>query len=142
MIDKVWGTLVETNSSIHLGLRQKPAMLRPGNNLLTVMLFKRLLTAWFLVFTLMNSVAWAYAGHGDENHDVLTTDVPVDQDKPLPWQNDSCEDHCCHATAHVIGLIGGLHTGIAVGPLPVDPPFSDTYPLSYSLAPPYHPPIT
>lgn len=105
------------------------------------MLFKRLLTVWFIVFTLISSVAWAYAGHGDENHATSAIDASMDLDKPQPWQNDDCSDHCCHASAHVVALTGGVGASIALGPLSFDLPFFDTHPHSWPLAPPYHPPI-
>ena len=106
-----------------------------------MMIFKRLLTAWFLVFTLMSSVAGACAGHSDENHATPAIDASMDLDKPLPWQNDDCPDHCCHAAAHVVALTGGASTAITVDPLSVDLPFYATHPRSWLLAPPYHPPI-
>jgi hypothetical protein len=106
-----------------------------------MMIFKHLLAVWFLVFTLMNSVAGACAGHGDDDHATPAIDASMALDKLLPLQNDSCPDHCCHAAAHVVALTGSVSTAITVGPLSVDLPFYRTHPHSWPLAPPYHPPI-
>ena len=105
------------------------------------MVFKYFLTVWFLIFTLLSGAAWSYAGHGDENHVNPVLDAPVDQGHPLSWQNDNCSDHCCHTTAHFVGLVGGSRPAINAGLLRVDLPLSDILPLSCSLAPPFHPPI-
>lgn len=105
------------------------------------MLIKHLLTVWFLVFTLSSSVAWANAGHDDQNHATPSMDKSMGHDEPLPWQNDGCSDHCCHAAAHVVALIGGVSLVIALEALSADLPISGTPPYSWPLAPPYHPPI-
>jgi heme O synthase-like polyprenyltransferase len=105
------------------------------------MIFKHLLTVWFLVFTLMSSVAGACAGHGDDNHATPAIDASMALDKLLPLQNDSCPDHCCHAAAHVVALIGRACACMTASPLSMGLMLFDTHPNSLPIAPPYHPPI-
>lgn len=105
------------------------------------LLFKRLLTIWFLFFTLSSSVAWAVSDHvgdGDSVHVADSSDsLP---DSPLPWSDDGCQDRCCHAGAHFIGMIAS-HTLFTALTVSDDIRFSEQPLLSFALSPPYHPPI-
>ena len=104
------------------------------------MLFRRLFTIWFMLFTLASSVAWAVGEHGDHGHLNTVLESGSDHDEPLPWSQDGCSDHCGHATAHALGLIA-FSTGMAVIPLPDNVFVSEATPRSLSLSPPFHPPI-
>lgn len=105
------------------------------------MFFKRLFTIWFLLFTLISGAAWAMDDHAEEGHGAAVFDAATGHDEPLPWSPDDCSDHCCHAAAHVVALIGRTCASMETGPSSVDLMLSDTYPDSLPLAPPYHPPI-
>ncbi|HHJ15704.1 MAG TPA: hypothetical protein ENJ80_03305 [Gammaproteobacteria bacterium] len=106
-----------------------------------LLLFKRLLTIWFLFFTLSSSVAWAVSSHVDADGSAHVVDngdsLP---DTPLTWGDDGCQDRCCHASAHFIGLIAS-HTFFVALTVSDDIRFSEQPPLSFSLSPPFHPPI-
>jgi len=80
------------------------------------MLFRRLFTIWFFLFTLASSAVWAMDDHSAHAHGNTALETGSDHDEPLPWSQDGCSDHCCHASAHALGLI--LFTpDIAVRPL-------------------------
>jgi hypothetical protein len=106
-----------------------------------MMLFKRLLTVWFFVFTLAGNPAWADVGFCEECPGSAVAAETADQDRPLPWQIDACADHCCHASAHVVALVSGMNANPVARPQAVSFDLADTYPDSRPLAPPYHPPI-
>lgn len=104
------------------------------------MLFKRFLTIWFLLFTLISNTAWAVTDHGDDDHDGdLMTEIAGDHLLPS-WADDACDDHCDHASVHVVGLIGLVATfgQAAKSPVAVSPL---SKPLSREPSPLYHPPI-
>ena len=105
------------------------------------MLFKRLLPAWFFVFTLASNPAWADAGFCEEGPGSAFAAETAGQDRPLPWQIDECADRCCQASAHVVALISSMNTDLMVRPQAAGFALADTYPDSWPLAPPYHPPI-
>ena len=67
------------------------------------MFFKRLLTIWFLLFTLSSSVAWAFPDQSvNGHHDPVQVD---NNGHPSPLQADTCDDHCGHFSAHIVALI-------------------------------------
>lgn len=105
------------------------------------MIFKHLLTAWFLAFTLLSSVSWAHGGHGDETHAGSGNLSVAEHEELQPWQNDNCSDHCCHASSHVIALTASVCV-FGAGPFLSSPRIlSDIYPDSLPDSPPFHPPI-
>ena len=104
------------------------------------MLFRRLFTIWFFLFTLASSAVWAMDDHSAHAHGNTALETGSDHDEPLPWSQDGCSDHCCHASAHALGLI--LFTpDIAVRPLSDHAFVSESTPRSLTLSPPFHPPI-
>ena len=108
-----------------------------------LLLFKRLLTIWFLFFTLSSSVAWAvsdHAGDGDGAGMHVVDNGDNGLDAPLTWGGDGCQDRCCHASAHFIGLIAS-HTFFVALTVSDDIRFSEQPLLSFALSPPFHPPI-
>jgi len=104
------------------------------------MVFRRLFTIWFVLFTLTSSVAWAMGDHMEEDHGVTALKISSIHDEPLPWSQDACSDHCCHASAHSIGLIASM-VGVAVPPLVDNELVSESLPISLTLSPPFRPPI-
>ncbi|MGB5297158.1 MAG: hypothetical protein WBM52_22470 [Thiogranum sp.] len=104
------------------------------------MYLRRLFTIWFLLFTLTSSAAWAMDDHSADHHGNSALEADSDHGKPLPWSQDDCADHCCHASAHAMGLIS-FTTDIAVRPLSDSLFVSENTPGSLTLAPPFHPPI-
>ena len=104
------------------------------------MVFRRLFTIWFLLFTLISSVAWAVDDHSEHGHGDTVLEAGADHDEPLPWSQDGCSDHCCHASAHALGLIV-FTSGVAVLPLSDNAFVSEITPHSLTPSPPYHPPI-
>jgi len=109
-----------------------------------LLLFKRLLTIWFLFFTLSSSVSWAVSSHVDADNGAgvhaAGNSGNLPDDAPLTWGDDGCQDRCCHASAHFIGLIAS-HTFFVALTVSDDIRFSEQPPLSFSLSPPFHPPI-
>ena len=104
------------------------------------MVFRRLFTIWFMLFTLTSSVAWAMDDHSEDHHGQAAYEADFDHDEPLPWSQDDCADHCCHASAHAMGLI--LFTTDIVVPYLSEHYFvSEHTPRSLTLTPPFHPPI-
>jgi hypothetical protein len=105
------------------------------------MLFKRFLTIWFLLFTLISSTAWATSDHADDNHNGSLSSEAAGDHQPFPsWADDACDDHCDHASAHVVGLISTV-TSIkpaATAPITVIP---ISIPASHDPSPLFQPPI-
>jgi hypothetical protein len=104
------------------------------------MFFRRLFTIWFFLFTLASSAAWAMDDHSEIDHGNTALETGSDPDEPLPWSEDCCSDHCCHASAHALGLISTANAS-AVLPLSDHVVFSESTPHSLTLSPPFHPPI-
>jgi len=105
------------------------------------MFFKRLLTIWFLLFTLNSSVAWAFPDNLPVAGDRHALADDGQHKHPLPWQHDeNCDDHCGHFSAHVVALIS---TTAAFQPAPRSTVFcfSQRIPGSRDPAPPFQPPI-
>ncbi|VAW77685.1 hypothetical protein MNBD_GAMMA13-1187 [hydrothermal vent metagenome] len=105
------------------------------------MLFKRLLTIWFLLFTLASNTAWADSDHDDGGYggDLYTESV---SDHPSSiWSDDACADHCDHASVHALGLISSIAIFSPAARPPVTlVPISKL--LSREFSPLHHPPIT
>ncbi|NIA01388.1 MAG: hypothetical protein GWP13_01250 [Planctomycetia bacterium] len=105
------------------------------------MFFKRLLTIWFLLFTLNSSVAWAFSDHPAGEHGVAQASDTGDG-HPSPLQDSgSCDDHCSHSSAHVVALISTTaalksESGSVVFY------FYQRIPGSLDLVPPFQPPIS
>jgi hypothetical protein len=106
-----------------------------------VMFFRCFFSIWFLLFTLTSSIAWAQDDHLDESHHKLALEFASDHDGPLPWLQDGCSDHCCHASAHALGIITSV-IDIDTAPLADNVFVTDSLPLSLTLSPPFRPPIT
>jgi len=106
------------------------------------MFFRHLFIIWFFLFTLTSSVAWAVGDHSeqDHSHGSIALDSGIDHEEPLPWAQDGCSDHCCHASAHALGLVSYI-SGLTVVPLPDHFLVSESTPSSLTLTPPFHPPI-
>ena len=105
------------------------------------MLFKRLLTIWFLLFTLNSSFAWASADHPAKGYDASQADSNSGEHPSPLQQNDTCNDHCGHFSAHVVALISTTaafksESGSAVFY------FYQRIPGSLDPVPPFQPPIS
>jgi len=84
----------------------------PGGILYDARMFRRLLTLWLIVSALGYNTAWAFDGHlthldsqlpstaagGDHLAQAATPADPVSDHEQGPC------DHCCHASAHMLGL--------------------------------------
>lgn len=105
------------------------------------MFFKRLLTIWFLLFTLSSSVAWAFSGHpAGERGVAQASDTSDGQPSPLR-DSGSCDDHCGHSSAHVVALISTT-AALNVETESADFYVSQRIPDSRQPAPPFQPPIS
>lgn len=103
-------------------------------------MLKHLFTIWFLLFTLTSSAAWALDDHSEESDGHVVVLADSDHGDPLPWSEDDCADHCCHAGAHVMGLIPTSINVVTIFSVNSISLANLTF-LSAYLAPPYHPPI-
>jgi len=105
------------------------------------MFYRRLLTIWFLLFTLNSSVAWAFSDHATGEHNVSqATDSSDGNQSPL-WGADTCDDHCGHFSAHVVALIpNAAELSLATSSAAVY--VSQQIPDSREPVPPFQPPIT
>jgi len=105
------------------------------------MFFKRLLTIWFLLFTLNSSVAWAFPDYSAGEHGVSQVNDKGDG-HPSPFRHsNTCDDHCAHSSAHVVALISAT----AALELETEAAASHVYqriPDSRKPAPPFQPPIS
>ncbi len=82
----------------------------------------------------------AYAhesAESQERHPVELSNLDEQHDKA--GDSVSC-DHCCHFSAHAIGLLRTSSRVIALQPTHVSESLTLNY-ASYHQAPPYHPPI-
>jgi len=104
------------------------------------MFFKRLLTIWFLLFTLNSSVAWAFSDHLAGEYDGSeASDSGTGHPAPVQDRN-TCDDHCGHSSAHVVALIF-TSTGLALVTESAAVHISQQIPDSRKPAPPFQPPI-
>ncbi len=104
------------------------------------MLFKRFLTIWFLLFTLISNTAWAVSDYSGGDHDInMSTEAAADHQSPSP-ADDACADHCDHASVHVVGLIDQV-TAFSLAAKPPVTLILISKPLSHESSPLYHPPI-
>jgi len=104
------------------------------------MIPKRVLTICFLLLALAGNAAWAAADY----HAIPDSTIAVDQDSDhqnLPnGQYDGCDDHCCHAGAHLLGLLGSP-SAWSFTPSSDSYRTSDQQPPSHTLSPLFQPPI-
>jgi hypothetical protein len=69
---------------------------------------RKILSVFFLAFLLGNNVVWALDSmdlgqeHEKQSHSTQATNQSHNQDQ----ETDSC-DHCCHGSAHLLGLLSG-----------------------------------
>ncbi len=104
------------------------------------MFFKRLLTLWFLLFTLNSSVAWAFSDHATGDCKVLQASDSNDGNPSPLWATDTCDDHCGHFSAHIVAFIStateltSVSSSAAVY-------LSQQIPDSREPVPPFQPPI-
>lgn len=104
------------------------------------MLFKRILTVWFILFTLVSSVSWAVSDHPEDSLANHAAAQAFDHDPVSPWVDDGCSDHCCHAGAHVLGILSPSIT-FAEGERSQDIAASARFLFTLVLPPPFQPPI-
>jgi hypothetical protein len=102
---------------------------------------KRFLTICFLLFALAGNTAWAAVDYPAVSGDIDASDHAAGHQHDFPdYRYDGCDDHCCHAGAHFLGLLGMLPAWDIF-------PSSDSYltsdqkPLSHPLSPLFEPPI-
>lgn len=105
------------------------------------MFFKRLLIAWFILFTLNSSIAWAFSDHSTDEHAVSQASDNNDGQPSRIRIGDTCNDHCGHSSAHAVALIS------ITAALNIETESADFYvcqriPDSRQPAPPFHPPIS
>jgi len=105
------------------------------------MSLQRVLSICFLLFALAGNAAWAvtdYHATADGAHAVDSDDGHA---HTFPaGDSDGCDDHCCHAGAHFLGLLGSP----SAWPLSASPATyltSEKQPLSHPLSPLFQPPI-
>lgn len=80
-------------------------------------MFKRFIVICLVISTLGYGVAWAFDGHWDVSQASADTlfgqqandDVPASDE-----HNDAGCDHCCHASAHLIGIAPVATKGLFV----------------------------
>ncbi|MFQ5644152.1 MAG: hypothetical protein ACE5FQ_10720 [Thiogranum sp.] len=84
-------------------------------------------------------MAWASSFISAVGHDASQAD---DNGQPSPLQqNDSCDDHCAHSSAHVVALISAATT-LRPEPRSAVFYFYQRIPGSRTPAPPFQPPIS
>jgi len=102
---------------------------------------KRFLTLCFLMLTLVGNAAWATAGYHPAADSVAETGLDSGHQHNFPdSDNDGCNDHCCHASAHLLGLPDSP-TAWPFSPGPDVYLASDQPPRSHPLSPLFQPPI-
>jgi len=105
------------------------------------MFFKRLLTIWFLLFTLNSSVVWAFSDHATGEHNVSQASDSSDGNPAPLWNADTCDDHCGHFSAHAVALIPNT-AELSLTTSSAAVYVSQQIPDSREPVPPFQPPIT
>lgn len=103
--------------------------------------FTGLLALWLMLFPLMSGAAW----NTTECLQFATATAETVQESDSyhlhRWSEDRCEDHCGHASAHVMGVnTNGVRLVFRVGGKEVAN-FKAFSRYVVFLSPPYHPPI-
>jgi hypothetical protein len=71
------------------------------------LMLKKLLLICLLISTFGYGMAWAFDGHWD------APQTQADGDNPAPdHHNDNNCDHCCHASAHLVGMAADISNGL------------------------------
>ena len=105
------------------------------------MFFKRLLTVWFILFTLNSSMAWAFSDHSAEEHAVSQAGDNNDEQPSRIRDGDTCNDHCSHSSAHTVALISTT-AALNIEAESTDFHVCQRIPDSRQPAPPFQPPIS
>gem|GEM_PF-1526991 len=125
------------------GLANRPTALilklHANNN--DPMPLKRFLTLCFLLLTLAGNAAWATAGYHPAADMFTVADPGAGHQQNFPdGDSDGCNDHCCHASAHLLGFPDAPTTW-TFSPSPDIDLASDQPPRSQSITPLFQPPI-
>jgi len=104
------------------------------------MSLNRVLTIFCLLFALASNAAWATTDYHVVSDGISAIDANAGQPVHPDTPNDGCNDHCCHASAHFLGLPGAPSVWLVSVSSDLYPT-SDQQPLSHPLSPLFEPPI-
>lgn len=80
-------------------------------------MFKRFITVCLVISSLGYGVAWAFDGHWDVTQASADASFGQHADDDIPASgehNDAGCDHCCHASAHLVGIAPAATKGLFV----------------------------
>lgn len=78
-------------------------------------MLKKFIIICLLISTFGYGMAWAFDGHWDtpQTQDNASFGQLADGDHPAPdHHNDANCDHCCHASAHLVGMTADSSNGL------------------------------
>jgi len=104
------------------------------------MSLKHVLTICCLLFAFAGNAAWAATDYHLVSDDIAAADVSIGHPSAPDTPNDGCSDHCCHASAHFLGLPGATPEWFLARSADIRP-VSDQQPLSHPQPPLFEPPI-
>ncbi len=98
------------------------------------------LTIWLFIISMLSySSVWAVQSHEDliNGDHAFVTDISHTSDQ----HNQLDGDHCCHASAHLLGL-PSIHISQLLPIKDIAEPVYSVYLFSRSTPPPQHPPLS